>query len=495
MTESDLIQAGLIGLGAGGLVALVNAMRGKPKPPPEPPLLWITPNDPLTLHQAYEGILAMGGTGSGKSSTFAHLLRALMERDVGMLILTAKASDASEILAVARSAGREGDVRLFEPGGPFRFNFLDFELNSRGGSIASASQMLADLVDFSMKASSQKSNEPFWPMASARSLRMALQIIHHATGTCDVESLYRFVTSFPANRDSLISPEWRDRSFCSRMLLHAESMGETPDVSMAGDYVLQEWPSLGERTAGSIQANTINTLEKFLTGPARELVGSGESNLTPDDILDGRIVVVNTPALVFREPGRFIQLAWKLATVQAVLRRDLAVNPRPVCIWADEAQLHACPADSMVQAVARSHRLINVAITQNIPLLQAAMGDKEQAMAWLANLVTKFIFSNTDRETNEYFSSQLGQSKQLFMSGNQPTGPADLLGEWMGQEEKQGSAGFSEQMLADVLPEHFGSKLRKGGAENGLMVDAYVFQGGRRFSNGKAWVKGSFRQA
>ena len=70
----------------------------------------------------------------------------------------------------------------------------------------------------------------------------------------------------------------------------------------------------------------------------------------------------------------------------------------------------------MVQAVARSHRLINVAITQSIPLLTSVLKNKDDVVAWLSNLQSKFIFANGDKDTNEYFSALLGQSKHLMAS-------------------------------------------------------------------------------
>ena len=71
--------------------------------------------------------------------------------------------------------------------------------------------------------------------------------------------------------------------------------------------------------------------------------------------------------------------------------------------------------------------------------------------------------------------------------------PFDWLGDSMGIEPEGGSYSASEHLLPDVRPEAF-TWLRKGGRENGSMVDCYVFQGGRTFRNGKTWVKASIRQ-
>src|SRR5262245_52874957 len=108
--------------------------------PVEPPLLQLTSNDAFTLHQAHEGILAVGGTGSGKTSTLRRVMWAMRLRGCGMVLLTAKGSDFGEIAEVAREAKREDDLIRFAPGERWRFDFLNFELAN--GSITSAAAFL-----------------------------------------------------------------------------------------------------------------------------------------------------------------------------------------------------------------------------------------------------------------------------------------------------------------------------------------------------------------
>jgi type IV secretory pathway TraG/TraD family ATPase VirD4 len=152
----------------------------------------------------------------------------------------------------------------------------------------------------------------------------------------------------------------------------------------------------------------------------------------------------------------------------------------------DEAQLHALPTvDSQTQAVARKHRLIQVAITQNIPLLISTVKSKEDALAWIGNLQTKFIFANTDPQTNQYFSTMFGQQRKLM--GSYDGGkPYDPVLDWMGQDH--GGHSFREEMQPAIRPEEFVT-LRKGGVAEDFLVDCYVSQGGRVFSNGRTYTK------
>lgn len=459
-------------------------------PSVEPPLLWLNTNDGITMHQAYEGFFGIGANGSGKSSTLAHLMLALMCRGAGMLILTAAVEDYAQMARIAKKAGREHDLRRFAPDERWRFDFLQHELSSPGGSISAASQVMQDLVDFGTKTQSQNSSESFFPLASTRQIRMAMTVIYAAKGQCSVGDVYKFVTTMPTSPMEVATPEFRT-SFCGECLLLAHA-NLSPDVDLAGDFVLKEWPRLGDRTGGSIQANTMNVLEKFMHGNVRELIASGVTNISPQDVLDGRIVVIDLPVLRYREPGQFVQIIWKLLTQRAAMRRQHA--DRDVVLWADEAQLHALPGvDSMVQAVARKHRLIQVAITQNLPLLYSVLKNKEDAISWVSNLQTKFIFANGDAETNGYFSALFGQSKHLMASMSSNNKPFDWFGDSMGLDSGGGNYSTTEHMMPDVRPEAF-TRLRKGGKQYGFMVDCYCFQGGRVFSNGKTWVRASIKQ-
>lgn len=58
------------------IVMALKALRWQPrwpggrkaKAPPEPVMLWVTPQDPITLHQLYESCLITGGIGSAKTT-------------------------------------------------------------------------------------------------------------------------------------------------------------------------------------------------------------------------------------------------------------------------------------------------------------------------------------------------------------------------------------------------------------------------------------------
>lgn len=398
------------------------------------------------------------------------------------------------IARIARMAGREADLIRFAPEEPWRFDFLNYELSSPGGSVQTAGQLMQDLMDFSTRTNTMNTNEPFWPIVAGRRVNTSLNVVYKAKGACSVANVYEFYNTLPRTPEQRESEEFRS-SYCFECLKQAVTQHPNdPDLSRAVDQVLKEIPHTSDRTNGCIDAYVYNLLSPFLHGSVRDLIASGETNLSPADLDKGKLIVMDMPVLVGRELYQLVQMVWKLLVQRAAVRRAVTPETRPIVIWADEAQLHVLPSvDSMVQAVARSHQLIQVAIMQNIPLLESVLKRREDVLAWLSNLQTKFIFQNSDADANAYFSAVLGQSKQFLSSSSVNTGNADPFDDWLGTQQPQLNYSINEQWLPDVRPEDF-TRLRKGGKESNFIVDVYLFQGGRKFSNGKTWIKTSFSQ-
>src|ERR1700722_7465108 len=76
-------------------------------------LVDFTPEDPLTLRAAFQGITILGGTGSGKTSgPFRALAEAALRHGFGILALAAKPDDREFWQKLCRDTGREDDFRI-----------------------------------------------------------------------------------------------------------------------------------------------------------------------------------------------------------------------------------------------------------------------------------------------------------------------------------------------------------------------------------------------
>lgn len=472
--------------------------RRRRKPASPPPLWQFSPDDPFTTANAFEHLLAFGGSGSGKTSTLMHLMRQMFLHGWGMLFLPSKGSDVHDVVRLARETGRSGDLVIVRPGSPHAFDFLTHEIEVPGGGIGNANSLLTQLMEVITRTNSKSGHDPFWGLAAARLTQAAMVIIHWATGQASVVSIYRFITSLPHSLEMLATPEWQ-ASYCARMLFAAKQKpgwDQDVDLELATEFILRELPRMGERTLGSVLMNAHATISHFISADIRSLV-SGPTKAKPEMAFDGKIVIVDTPPLVFGERGRALQLIWKLSFARASTRRVIGPGSLPACLWQDEYALHAVPSvDTMLQAVARSHWISVIAAIQNFPLLEKSMESKEEALALLGNFATIMWFANNCSSTNELASQMLPSSKHLYMSGSSPTGPFDFVADWLGlaqPDQKQGSAGFNEQWHPDVPPSDF-TKLFRGSHAYGKLVQAIVFAGGRRFSDGRTWKKCTFAQ-
>lgn len=422
-------------------------------------------------------------------------------KGIGFCLLCAKPDEAGRWLRMAEQAGRGGDVIHFRPGGPYRFNFIQYELQAQGGSIDSVGQLMETLVEVSGR-NQNKGDEQFWKLAGSRHLRNGVAAPHLAYRRVSPDNLYDFITSAPQGAESLQSEAWR-QGYCAQTLAQLKALAATPemennrDLALAAQYWAREFPNLSEKTASVISTMCINVVSRFVSGPLAELVCADESNATPDDVLAGRIVIVDCPVLQYQEAGQFLQIMWKVATQRAALRQDPSQPRNPVVIWADEAQFFAVPGvDAMVQSVARQAKLITVAITQSIPTIVTALGGQDaetEAMAWIGNFQTRITCANSCSRTNQFFSEACGEVREAMMNTHGPQQDYDLVDDWRGQW-KGAAGGMSEQYRPAVPPEKW-QRLKKGGPANDFVMEAYVMQGGRVFSNGKVWIKGTFRQS
>jgi type IV secretory pathway TraG/TraD family ATPase VirD4 len=288
--------------------------------------------------------------------------------------------------------------------------------------------------------------------------------------------------SGPQSRDEAASEEWKKHSFCAKCL-KAASAKKTPeneaDLEHTKRYWMQEFPALGERTRSSINSMFTVLADCFMTGPIRKLFCT-RLNIVPEETHLGRIILIDLPVEVFNEVGACAQIIFKHCWQRATARREPDKDGgRPVFLWADEAQFFCSELDNQFQATARSKRACTVYLTQNLPTLFDRVG-KDRTNALLGNLQSKIFHANGCHETNTYAADTIARSVINRSSTNiSATGM---------------SFGTSEAVDYTLPPAEF-QRLRKGGPENGQMVDAYIFQAGRIWpSTGESFVKVAFKQ-
>lgn len=456
------------------------------------------------IKDACEGTMIFGGTGSGKTSGSGRALAtSFLEAGFGGLVLCAKPDEPALWRAYADETGRSGDLVMFGGGKPWGFNFMRYE-SLRPGAGAGLTENLVNLFmevsSISAGEPSARGGDPFWERAMRSLVRNCVDALLMSGEPATLHAMFDVIRSAPSGPATVSSQAWRSQSGCWRRLEIARerAKGKTWDIDRreVAAYWLSHFPTLGDNTRGSIVAMFSTLAEALMRGTMRELFCEGCS-LSPEDVIAGRIVVVDLPVKEWSAVGRMAAVLWKYSLQKAVERRLDNGNGRgrPVFLWADECQHFASRYDALFQATARSSRAASVYLTQNYPSLSAAFGGESGGRALtdslLGNMGTKIFHANSDSETNRFAAELVG--KRLQSLRNFGTGASLSLGAHP-SSGSSASRGRSEHMDYEIQPAEF-SVLRKGGAENQCACDALVFQNGRLWGwPGRTWQKVAFRQ-
>lgn len=477
------------------------------------PLLKWSGSDVWTIRDAVEGTLVLGATGSGKSSGSGRTIAlAMLRAGFGGLVLMAKPDERAIWEGYCREAGRFDDLTVFGPQEPQRFNFLNHEMTRKGGG-AGLTENVVNLLSTVLEVAERNSagggdgreDSGYWKRANRQLCRNIVDLLALAKGCVTVPDLYRLVVSAPTSLDQIRSDDWKAASLCFRCLTEADARLKTRreqnDLEIVADYFMLEFPSLSDKTRSVIVSTFTSMVDVLNRGLLRELFCT-DTNISPEAVIDGRIILIDLPVKEFADVGTFAQVLWKYAFQRSIERRDVTANPRAAFLWADEAHHFVTSYDMQFQTTCRAARVATVLLSQNYSNFIAALGGCEKGRAetdsLLANLNTKILHANGDPVTNEWAAGLIGRSRQCLASGNSTYSAEEqanaVLGlAWLGASGST-SAGFSETFEYEVQPREF-TQLRTGGPANRGLVDAIVFQNGRVFrESGRTWLPVTFRQ-
>lgn len=469
------------------------------------PLLQLSEGDYWTIGHSCEGVQIFGSTGSAKStSTVAELVKSFLLAGYGGIFFTVKPDDAATYRRYCHETNRLGDVMVFGPNEPLRFNPIDSELrrsDAGAGLTSNIVALLSTLLEVSVRNSRESGGEDsgYWKRANRQLMTNAIDLLVMAKGRLSVPDLYRLVVSAATSREELHSDEWKQTSFCFQCLREADAKSKSSiqkgDFELVADYFAGEWVNLSDRTRSVILSTFTSMVDVLLRGIVRELMSSPVSSVTPEMCQDGKLIVIDVPLKVFGEAGVFIQVLWKHCLQRAQERRDIQKNPRPVFMVVDESHLLTVSADQVFQTTARSTRTAVIYATQSISNYLAALGEKAEpeVHSLLGNLQTQIFHQQADIKTNTYAAELIGRTHQFLVNANSSREPSDLFGSMFGQSPSQCSAGVNETIDFEVQPSTFAT-LRKGGPPH-WVADAIVYQGGRRFhATGRPYMPVTFRQ-
>jgi len=470
----------------------VGGGSGRPVGYLDQPLVALSGSDPWRIRDAFEGTQIFGATGSGKTSGSGQAIaKAFLQNEFGGLVLTAKPDERALWERYAAETGRSDSLIVFSPRDSWRFNFLDYELRRPGlgaGDTENLVRLFFTVLEISEGRKGQ-APDPFWERAARQMLRNAIDLLAVARGRLVLSDIYELITSAPTSIEESANRKWMDQSMCFDCIAtgdkKVQGTDREHDFTLAAKYWMREFPGLAEKTRSVIVTTFTSMADCFLRGKLRELFCT-TTNLVPEHTHQGKIIVLDLPVKEYGEVGRFAQVLFKYIWQGATERRNVSESPRPVFLWADEAQYFITSTDKDFQMTARSARAATVYLTQNLPNYLAMLGgDKNAADSFLGNLQTTIFHANGDATTNQWAADLIAKSYQQRYTSGSSTGAGN---------ERSSNSSVSQSLEYDVLPQDF-TRLRKGGPENSYLVDSIIFRSGTPWNaSGRNHLRTTFRQ-
>ena len=448
--------------------------------------------DLWTLRDACQGVLIMGENGSGKTSGSGELLaRKYLQAGFGGLVLCFKTDEADLWRSYLKRAGRESDGRYFSAENEFRFNFLDYEARGSGVDFAeNLVTLLVDIASIQKRTEASGSEAHFWLPQKKKLIRNAIELLLMAEKPIQLRTLYSMIVSAPKDAKEAADDNWQKESALFALLQQAEAKAiDHPEWELITNYWMRERPALASKTRETIDADFTGMFDPLTRGKIGELFGT-ETNLTPDDILDGKVVIIDIPIAKYREVGQYAALIWAQLFQRAVDRRRYeAPGGRPVFLWEDEAHYFTIEQDALFQTTARSKGISVVRLTQNLPNFLDAYGrDGKHKVDTLSGQPRDEDFSSKRRPDNQRMGVQ-----------------SDCQGDRVQAQPRripvrlQSSSGFSSntsvtEVEEDSCPPKEFIGLKNGGKKNDYTVEGILFQSGRLWNRDQRWTVRRFKQ-
>jgi hypothetical protein len=131
-----------------------------------------------------------------------------------------------------------------------------------------------------------------------------------AEESIQLRTLYQMIISAPRDAQQVSSSDWQKKSYLFGLVCRAEQKASRhPEWELIRNYFLIERPNLASKTRETIDADFTGMFDPLTRGKIGELFGTS-TNLTPDDIFNGKVIVVDLAVARHREIGQYAALIW-----------------------------------------------------------------------------------------------------------------------------------------------------------------------------------------
>lgn len=495
------------------------------------PLIRLSRADDWTLRDAVAGTHIFGGNGSGKTTGSGQTIaKAFLRAGFGGLVLCAKPDERENWQRYAKACGRQKHLIIVSADGPWRFNFIQYELRRPGDPAARVENLLSTLMNILEQTGRERSSgeDSFWQQAAELLLRNALMILAAAQDHFSLFDLQRLIDSAPLSETQATGSDWQ-QSECARYLNAArasyEAAGRQQDFAVLHNYWTIQFPRLADRTRSSITFTLSTILQDLQIGTLRELFSTG-SNFFPEDAHEGAIIILDLPAVLNRTHA-VAQTLFKVVWQQAALRRMASVDKRtrPIFLWADEAHFFVSPYDTSFQSLARATRAATVYMTQNLSAYHhrlPARNAEAVTNALLGYFQTQIFHAQADPKTIQHAQTLFGkreitrvndsrswtdgrnrsinEGRSISTSTSHQDGR--LTGGTSGNswnttygygDSQSTTTGYTTSTtMEDVLQAHHFTSLASGSDSEKGLSEAIIFRTGRVWANGQTYLRCRF---
>lgn len=489
----------------------------------EAPLVKLSKTDDWTLGDAVAGTHIFGGNGSGKTTGSGQTIaKAFLRAGFGGLVLCAKPDERETWQRYARECGRAAHLITITADGPWRFNFIQYELGRPGDPANRVENLLSTLMNILEQTGRERASgeDSFWQQAAELLLRNALMVLAAARPEFSLLDLQRLIDTAPTSESQAAGSDWQ-QSACASDLTAArasyEAAGRASDFAVLDNYWRVQFPRLADRTRSSVTFTLSTILQDLQIGTLRELFSTG-SNVFPEDTHEGAIIVLDLPAVLNRTHA-VAQTLFKVVWQQAALRRMASVDrhTRPIFLWADEAHFFVSPYDTSFQSLARAAKAATVYMTQNLSAYHhrlPARNAEAITAALLGYFQTQIFHAQADPKTIQHAQSLIGKREITRINDTRSwtdgqnrgysQGGSSSRSSSFGRDQQwnttsgsgwswQDSYGYSQSetrgyststTMEDVLQAHHLTSLKTGSDNERGISEAVIFRTGRVWADG-----------
>lgn len=392
----------------------------------------------LSLQDATQNIVTIGGIGSGKTTRVMQpLLVQLFQQDCGGLIFDVKGDFKSAVYKLAEEHKRE---------------VITIGVHQKGVNLLKglSPEMSASFLKSAFFLAGIGGADRFWIDTATELCKNSLGVLSFVPGAYSLEALYRYLF-FETERDMLMA-EANER-------LSELEQRQTRLLLSYMKYQEAVFSSFDDKVKQGVLATVAQVLSPFQHPDLVDAFCTDhEEAINMENILDGDIYLVDLPLATWGLGGKAVYTFIKLRffnVLQARSSREDLNRERPVFFMCDEYQdvisaNKAGLSDLNFWDKSRSAKCIGIISAQSISSFRSAVGDRVLADTVLQNFRQKVCFRTEDLETVNYMNQLSGRVEVRRVSESRSVGTSSGDGGIHNQESSGTSTGWTERPTVDA---------------------------------------------